>query len=172
MAMTTVRIGVGRRDLVTSGARPPALVPVSRSRDTSANQMENPSMTNPSTGSPEVQGYHAHVYYGPDSLPAAEKLHDTLAANFPVEVGQLRDDPIGPHPVSQFAVIIKPEYFQTVVPWLMFNREGLDILVHPLTDDQVDDHSIYALWLGTPIELKLDVLPRRGYRATLLPTAA
>jgi aromatic ring-cleaving dioxygenase len=134
--------------------------------------MENPSMSSTSTESPDVQGYHAHIYYDNDTSAVAQKLHDTLAANFPVEVGQLRDDPVGPHPVSQFAVIIKPEQFQTVVPWLMFNREGLDILVHPLTDDQVDDHSVYALWLGMPIELKLDVLPRRGYRAALLPTAA
>jgi aromatic ring-cleaving dioxygenase len=52
----------------------------------------------------------------------------------------------------------------------MFNREGLDILVHLLTDD-IDDHTVYALWLGTPIKLKLDRMKRRGYRAELLPTA-
>jgi len=54
----------------------------------------------------------------------------------------------------------------------MLNREGLDILVHPLTDDMVDDHSVYALWLGTPIKLKLDTMQRRGYRPELLPTEA
>ena len=61
--------------------------------------------------------------------------------------------------------------FQSVVPWLMLNREGVDILVHLLTDDMVDDHSVYAVWLGTPIKLKLDTMQRRGYRAELLPTA-
>ncbi len=61
--------------------------------------------------------------------------------------------------------------FQSVVPWLMLNREGVDILVHPLTDDMVDDHSVYALWLGTPVKLKLDTMQRRGYQAALLPTA-
>jgi aromatic ring-cleaving dioxygenase len=126
-------------------------------------------MPNPS---PDVHGYHAHIYYNQETSPAAQKLHDALAANFPIEVGMLRDDPVGPHPVSQFAAIIKPEQFQTVVPWLMFNRDGLDILIHPLTDDQVEDHSTFALWLGMPIELRLDVLPRRGYRDALLPKAA
>ena len=53
----------------------------------------------------------------------------------------------------------------------MLNREGLDILVHPLTDDMVDDHTVYALWLGTPIKLKLDTMQRRGYTAALLPAA-
>jgi hypothetical protein len=29
----------------------------------------------------------------------------------------------------------------------VLNRESLDILIHPLTDDMVDDHTAYALWL-------------------------
>ena len=49
--------------------------------------------------------------------------------------------------------------------------QGLDILVHPLTDDMVDDHSVYALWLGTPVKLKLETMQRRGYGAALLPAA-
>jgi aromatic ring-cleaving dioxygenase len=128
-------------------------------------------MTDASAGSPEIQGYHAHVYYDADTLPTAEKLRDTLAASFPVELGRFSGEAVGPHPVPQFQVIFKKPEFQTVVPWLMLNREGLDILVHPLTDDMVDDHTVYALWLGTPIELKLDTMQRRGYRAELLPTA-
>jgi aromatic ring-cleaving dioxygenase len=94
-----------------------------------------------------------------------------LASNFPVQAGRLSDDPIGPHPISQFAVIFEPDAFQAVIPWLMLNRQGLDILVHPLTDDMVDDHSVYALWLGTPIKLKLETMQRRGYSAALLPAA-
>jgi DOPA 4,5-dioxygenase len=54
----------------------------------------------------------------------------------------------------------------------MFNREGLDILVHPLTDDMVDDHTVYAMWLGTPVKLKLDTMRRTGYPADLLPAAS
>jgi DOPA 4,5-dioxygenase len=54
----------------------------------------------------------------------------------------------------------------------MLNREGLDILLHPLTDDMVDDHTVYATWLGSPIELVLDQMQRRGYRDALLPKAA
>jgi aromatic ring-cleaving dioxygenase len=68
-------------------------------------------------------------------------------------------------------VIFKQDAFQSVVPWLMLNREGLDILVHPLTDDMVDDHTVYALWLGAPIKLKLDTMQRRGYSEALLPKA-
>jgi DOPA 4,5-dioxygenase len=128
-------------------------------------------MTNASAGSPEVHGYHAHVYYDADTRPVAEKLRQTLAATFPVELGRFSGEAVGPHPVPQFQVIFKKAEFQSVVPWLMLNREGLDILVHPLTDDMVDDHTVYALWLGTPINLKLDTMQRRGYGAALLPAA-
>jgi aromatic ring-cleaving dioxygenase len=47
----------------------------------------------------------------------------------------------------------------------MLNREGLDILVHPLTEDSVADHTQFALWLGSPLPLRVEVL-RRGPRST------
>jgi len=46
------------------------------------------------------------------------------------------------------------------VPWLMLNREGLDVLVHPETDDAYDDHTSHAMWLGQPLDLRLEVLRR------------
>jgi aromatic ring-cleaving dioxygenase len=123
------------------------------------------------SASPEVYGYHAHVYYDTATLPTAQKLREMLAASFPVELGRFSGEQVGPHPVPQFQVIFKNDAFQTVVPWLMLNREGLDILVHPLTNDMVDDHTVYALWLGSPIKLKLDTMQRRGYGTALLPAA-
>jgi len=65
-------------------------------------------------------------------------------------------------------VIFRTEGFQNIVPWLMLNREGLDVLVHPLTESSYDDHSKNALWLGTPVPMRLDIL-RPTYRAALLP---
>ncbi len=128
-------------------------------------------MSSALAGSPAVYGYHAHVYYNAETFPVAERLRGVLAANFPVELGRFSGEQVGPHPVPQFQIIFKTAQFQNVVPWLMLNRERLDILVHPLTDDMVDDHSVYALWLGTPVKLKLDTMQRRGYQAALLPTA-
>lgn len=127
-------------------------------------------MLDTSAPSPEIHGYHAHVYYDAATHSVAENLRATLGATFPVELGRLRDDPIGPHPISQFNVTFKQHEFQDVVPWLMLHRQGLDILVHPLTDDMLDDHTVYALWLGTPVTLKLDTMQRRGYTEALLPS--
>jgi DOPA 4,5-dioxygenase len=56
------------------------------------------------------------------------------------------------------------------MPWLMLNRRGLNVLVHPLTDDSVRDHDSDGAWLGTPVPLKLHVLSR-AYRPELLPSA-
>ena len=118
----------------------------------------------------DTTGYHAHVYFDPTTRAVAERLRDTLVREFAVEPGAFSDEPRGPHPISQFNVMFKPEEFQRIVPWLMFHREGLNVLVHPLTEDMADDHSTYALWRGTPVTLKLDHMRGRRYGADLLPT--
>jgi len=118
-----------------------------------------------------VVGYHAHVYFDVATRPLAERLRDTIVSRFTVEPGAFSDEPRGPHPISQFNVIFRNEEFQHIVPWLMLNREGLDVLVHPLTDSSYDDHSKNALWLGTPVPMRLEIL-RPTYPTDLLPTAS
>jgi len=124
-----------------------------------------PTMTNPAN-----YGYHAHVYFGEDTRPAAERLAKRLNEHFDVEIGQFSGDRVGPHPIPQFQMIFKNEQFATVVPWLMLNREGLDVLIHPLTESSYDDHSKNAMWLGTPVPMKLDIL-RPKYSEHLLPSS-
>ena len=118
----------------------------------------------------ENRGFHAHIYYNPETKKVAEKVRDVIAEKFAAEVGMLSDEPRGPHPISQFVAIFEVPEFQNIVPWLMLNREGLDVLVHPLTESSYDDHSKNALWLGTPVPMRLDVL-RPQYSDSLLPGA-
>ncbi len=118
-------------------------------------------MTEKTTQSVQNLGYHAHIYYDAGKTRGlAERVCAALREKFPVEIEEFRDTPRGPHPISNALVIFKPEAFEKVVPYLMLNREGLDVLVHPLTTDAVEDHSSYAIWLGSPVELKLHTLPR------------
>lgn len=121
---------------------------------------------------PAVHGYHAHVYFDDATLPVAERLKAALAERFQVEIGPNSGGAVGPHPVPQFQMIFTNEQFAGVLPWLMLNRAGLNILVHPLTNDMVDDHTVYACWLGSPVALTLDHMQRRGYPDALLPKAA
>jgi aromatic ring-cleaving dioxygenase len=119
----------------------------------------------------ENKGYHAHVYYDAGTKDKAARLRDSLRDKFKVEGGALSDEPRGPHPVSQFNVIFETPEFEHIVPWLMLNRDGLDILVHPLTDSSYNDHTAYAMWLGSPVALKTDILRHAPVGDHLMPSA-
>jgi DOPA 4,5-dioxygenase len=111
-------------------------------------------------------GFHAHIYYDPAKTRGiAERVSAGIEKQFPIDSDGFRDEPRGPHPISNVLIVFKPDQFADVVPYLMLNREGLDVLVHPLTTDAVEDHSSFAIWLGNPVPLKLHTLPRgRGGR--------
>ena len=111
-------------------------------------------------------GYHAHIYYDPEKTrDAAELVCAAVGEKFRIELDGFRDEPRGPHPISNVLIVFKPDQFEQIVPWLMLNRDGLDVLVHPLTLNAVEDHSSFAIWLGNPVALKLHTLPHgRGGR--------
>jgi len=109
----------------------------------------------------KITGYHAHIYYDPASTrPIAAKLREAIGGAFECRVGNWHDEPVGPHPISMYQVAFPVAEFPRLVPWLMLNREGLDVLVHPETDDAYDDHTSHAMWLGQPLDLRLEVLRR------------
>ena len=59
----------------------------------------------------------------------------------------------------------------TLPTLVMLNHEGLDVLIHPLTERSYDDHSMNALWIGTPVPMRLDIL-RPTYRPEQFPDSA
>ena len=120
-------------------------------------------MSDQYAGPGRIKGYHAHVYYSPQTRAIAEHLRAAIGERFQARLGSWHDEPVGPHPVSMYQVAFEAEEFPTLVPWLMLNRGRLDVLVHPLTGDSVADHTRCAAWLGTPLPLRIDVL-RRGPR--------
>ncbi len=110
----------------------------------------------------EIEGYHAHIYYRPETKPAAARLRDGLGAAFPAAVlGSWHDEAVGPHTVAMYQVAFAAEDFPRLVPWLMLNHAGLDVLVHPRTGNSYDDHTEHALWLGGKLPLNVERL-RRG----------
>ena len=127
-------------------------------------------MSDATTQPVKIDGYHGHVYFTPETRTRAAELRETIAGTLGAECRELSDEARGPHPVPQFRFTFTNTQFQTVVPWLMLNRDGLDVLVHPLTDNSYDDHSRYAVWLGNPVALRLNTM-RRGYRAEQYPSA-
>ena len=108
----------------------------------------------------DITGFHAHVYFDAATRAKAETLREALGARFSVKVGAWHEKPVGPHPRSQFTVAFAPTRFGAFVSWLMLNRNGLSILVHPMTGDPVADHTANPLWLGEPLPLDIEVIRR------------
>jgi aromatic ring-cleaving dioxygenase len=117
-------------------------------------------MTETFADSAGIQGYHAHIYYDAQTRGVAERLRQALGERFAVRLGRWHDMPVGPHPGAMYQVAFDVAEFPRLVPWLMLNRGGLSVLVHPLTGDDYEDHARFALWLGAPLPLRLEMLRR------------
>jgi aromatic ring-cleaving dioxygenase len=116
--------------------------------------------------------YHAHVYYGPGSTRVrAATLRERVAAGFPAAIiGRWHDESVGPHTKSMYQIALPAELLASFLPWLMLNRDGLTILLHPETGDPYADHADHAVWLGAMLPLRLDVL--RSFRPAPITTIA
>lgn len=107
----------------------------------------------------EITSYHAHIYFDATERERAEKLRALIAERFTARVGAWHEKPIGPHTKAMYQVAFAIEEFPRLVPWLMLNRGGLSVLVHPNTLWPKDDHLVHALWLGTPLPIDDSMLP-------------
>ena len=105
-----------------------------------------------------ITGFHAHVYFDATTRDTAWALRETIAAQFPFMVGRFHEKPVGPHPRWSYQVAFSPASFGEFVPWLMLNRAGLTVFIHPETGDELGDHVERALWLGEILDLNLDAL--------------
>lgn len=108
--------------------------------------------------------YHAHIYYPLDERGAAEVLRrrfqDMKATGEVLYVGELRDGRVGPHPIPQFEIHFLEERLPALRPIL--EGSGLRVLIHPLTDDDLADHTSLGQWIGEPVDLDLTTLDPPG----------
>ena len=106
--------------------------------------------------------FHAHIYYSDDDRPAAEALRNCFLDMQPIVlfVGRMMDEGVGPHPIAQYEVHFLEDARPDVVGAI--EASGLRALVHPLTDDDLADHTTLAHWIGEPVELDVSVLDPPG----------
>src|SRR4029079_210940 len=98
----------------------------------------------------ERKPYHAHIYYEPKQRPAAQRLLQRLAqSKFVLFAGELRDEPIGPHPKAQFEVHFREDAVPQIVA--LIKEPGLPAPFPRLTDDDLPDHPSLGQWIGAPI---------------------
>jgi len=107
--------------------------------------------------------YHAHIYFSAAQRPAAAELRERLLASKssgPLAglrfVGELRDHKVGPHTIPQFEIHFDKGLLPLVEPQLV--ASGLRVLIHPLTLDDLGDHTHLGRWIGEPVDLDLSVL--------------
>jgi DOPA 4,5-dioxygenase len=120
-----------------------------------------------------IQLFHCHAYFEqevPQRIEEARAFRERIAEAFVgtphVEVRSFIPAPAGPHPRGSFEVRFTREVFANYVSWLMLERPpDIDILVHPVTRSHVLDHTVRALWLGTPRPLDRAVLEAAQARA-------
>ncbi len=110
----------------------------------------------PST--PTIRGFHAHVYFGPETVAQARALCEQAAAAFPLKMGRVHEKPVGPHPDWSCQLAFKPEVFGQLIPWLAMRRAGLVVFIHPISDNDLVDHRDRAMWMGAVRPLDLSIL--------------
>ena len=111
--------------------------------------------------------HHAHVYYDEGSLAAARRLHQDFQQMLErdalpnlILVGKMFMEPVGPHPKPQFEL----HFLAPALPEVerLLRASGLTCLLHPLTEDDLADHTTLADWIGEPLPLDETVLDPPG----------
>ena len=118
-----------------------------------------------------IASFHAHIYFdGTAQRELAMTLREQIGERFSVTLGRVHDRLVGPHARSMYQVAFDVATFGNFVPWLMLNRQGLTVLVHPNTRDARRDHLVHALWMGEVLDIvNADGLPADDVAEQPLP---
>lgn len=105
--------------------------------------------------------YHAHIYYSDNERDVAAALRETFKSSANILfVGRMTDGPVGPHPAAQYEVHFMKAAFEAIKARIA--ETGLRALMHPLTDDDLADHTTLGHWIGEPLDLDVSVLDPLG----------
>jgi len=109
-----------------------------------------------------IQDWHVHVYYDAATKPTAEAVRAGVAAALPdLKLGRMHDGPVGPHPMGSFQVLIPKDRFADAAAWFALNRQGLTVLLHPNTEDDLADHRDYPIWYGSAPKLNYEMFEKK-----------
>lgn len=107
-----------------------------------------------------VQGYHAHVYFNADTVDQARALCEEATRRFGLKMGRVHERPVGPHPDWSCQLAFEHAQLADVMLWLALNRKGLVVFLHPLTGDDLADHTEHAIWMGAVRDLDVSIFKR------------
>lgn len=101
--------------------------------------------------------YHAHIYFDQQTITFAAALCAEAGQRFGVKIGRVHEKLVGPHPKWSCQIKFTSNDFDQLVPWLDLKRNGLSILIHADTGNDLEDHTLHAYWLGERLELNLSL---------------
>jgi aromatic ring-cleaving dioxygenase len=104
---------------------------------------------------PDIQDFHAHIYFNPDELPVAQALASEAQTLFGVAVGHFHLRPVGPHPRGSCQLTVATKQFGAFAAWAALNRRGLTIFAHAETGEDLADHTAHVIWFGSSEPLNL-----------------
>ena len=103
-----------------------------------------------------VTGYHAHIYFDKDTLQQAIRLCEQARDEMGTTMGRVHQKPVGPHSQWSCLLTFPAERISQLLPWLILNRNGLTVFLHPETGNDLADHTDHVVWLGENKPLKID----------------
>lgn len=93
--------------------------------------------------------FHAHIYFALRHIDQAKALHKKIknerkdvTAIFPL-VNHL----VGPHKMPMFELHFSNDD-KGLIGWLESERGDMPVLIHPVSGDELLDHTERAIWLG------------------------
>jgi DOPA 4,5-dioxygenase len=108
-------------------------------------------------GMAAIRDFHAHIYFDPDELAAAQALARAAHERFGVPVGHFHLAPVGPHPRGSCQLTVLPDQFGEFAQWAVLNRGALTIFAHAETGDDLADHTDHVIWFGPSEPLDLSI---------------
>eukprot|EP00656_Telonema_subtile_P045579 TRINITY_DN51835_c0_g1_i2.p1 TRINITY_DN51835_c0_g1~~TRINITY_DN51835_c0_g1_i2.p1 ORF type:complete len:169 (-),score=28.60 TRINITY_DN51835_c0_g1_i2:234-740(-) len=126
-----------------------------------------------------LQSWHIHVLFPPSNRQATTKAlalqndfidafdlrhtpNCTMTAGDPAPHAQMCSFEIdwqaaGPFLTAQYSFFIPTHNLTTALAWMVRHRGSLDVMVHPNSGCEVEDHAHWSTWAGTPWELDTSI---------------
>lgn len=107
-----------------------------------------------------METFHAHIYFAENESLLAEEVRDSLVYAVPqaTYVSELILNPYKPHSRPMFEIHIPAADINKAASLIDKKRAGLSVLIHPVQEDELAAHTIFARWLGEKLPLNLEAL--------------
>ncbi|USD42777.1 DOPA 4,5-dioxygenase [Vibrio sp. SCSIO 43135] len=93
--------------------------------------------------------FHAHIYFALKNLDSIKQLRNRIQSerNDVLQVFEPVNRLVGPHKMPMMELHFA-DNSRNFIEWLDEARDGMSVLIHPVSDEHLLDHTERAVWLG------------------------